>query len=124
MDEDDFMETHIDRIRSFKAMASPSYMAMTYAKDPIEHAFNFTCSAELGMHREPEFRTEYNSVKEKCRNFAVSILDSCRNSAEVEQVLNGTGLGTEHSYARLYRALHEDQKEFVSHPYCQVLLLR
>ncbi len=23
-------------------------------------------------------------------------------------------------YSRLYRALREDQKEFVSHPYCQV----
>ena len=52
----DLMESYIDRIRSFKAMASPSYMAMTYSKDPVEHAFNFTKRAEVGMHREPEFR--------------------------------------------------------------------
>ena len=63
------------------------------------------------------------AVRDKCRTFAVNILDSCRNSAEVEQVLNGTGLCEERPYARLYRALHEDQKEFVSHPYCQVSMI-
>ena len=62
------------------------------------------------------------SARDGCRAFAVNILDSCRNSQEVEQVLNGTGLTEERPYARLYRALQEDQKEFVSHPFCQVCL--
>lgn len=40
--EEDIMESHIEKIRCFKAMSSPAYMAMTYAKDPVEHAFDFT----------------------------------------------------------------------------------
>ena len=114
-------------------------MAMTYAKDPVEHAFDFTKRAERGMRKEPEFRyaygkcktlkgmmllpyvrSEYMGVRDGCQSFAVSILDSCRNSTEVEQVLNGTGVLEERPYARLYRALQEEQKEFVSHPFCQV----
>lgn len=116
------MESHIERIRSFKAMASPAYMAMTYQKDPVEHCFDFTRKADLGMRKEPEFKSEYELVRTKCRQFGVDILDSCRNSSEVEQVLAGSKFNGNKAYSILYRALHEDQKEFVSHPYCQVLL--
>ena len=120
--EEDVMETHIERIRSFRAMASPAYLAMTYSKDPVEHAFDFTAKADVGMQREPEFKSDYTTVRTNCRQFAVDVLDSCRNSAEVEQVLSGAAIATSRPYFTLYRALHEDQKGFVSHPYCQVLL--
>lgn len=80
------METHIERIRTFKAMASPAYMAMTYTNDPVDHAFDFTQQAETGMLREPEFKSEYATVRDVCSKFAVDVLDNCRNSYEVEQV--------------------------------------
>ena len=120
----DLMESSIERIRRFRAVASPAYMAMTYTKDPVEHAFDFAQQARLGLAIEPEFRSEYEIARKRCSEFAVAILDSCRNSYEVELVLNGPGssVGRDQPYARLYRALYEDQKEFVSHPYCQVLL--
>ncbi len=38
------------------------------------------------------------------------------------QVLHGGSIIRERPYARLYRALLEDQKEFVAHPYCQVII--
>ena len=41
-------------------------------------------------------------------------------NATCRQVLHGGSIIRERPYARLYRALLEDQKEFVAHPYCQV----
>lgn len=41
------------------------------------------------MKQEPEFKSEYENARKNCSEFAVAILDSCRNSSEVEQVLNG-----------------------------------
>ena len=41
----------LDRIRIFKAQASPAYMALTYIKNPITHAFDCTKKAALGMIR-------------------------------------------------------------------------
>lgn len=46
----DMMEKHIDRIRIFKAQASPAYMALTYIHDPISHAFDYTTKAALGIY--------------------------------------------------------------------------
>ena len=82
------MERHIDRIRVFRAMASPSYMALTYINDPVEHAFNMAKRAELGMRREPEFKSEFIEIGQKCKTFAVAVLNSCRTSSEVEMVLD------------------------------------
>ena len=82
------MERHIDRIRIFKAMASPSYMALTYVNDPVEHAFNMAKRAELGILREPEFKDQFIEIGKKCKAFAVAILNSCRTSSEVELVLD------------------------------------
>jgi hypothetical protein len=84
----DMMERHINRIRIFKAQASPAYMALTYLNDPVSHAFDCTKKAEIGIVREPEFRQEFEESQQKCRNFAVALLNSCRNSAEVEMVLD------------------------------------
>ncbi len=84
---EDLMARHIERVLNFRAKASPAYQSMTYVKDPVEHAFELTRQAGVGARTEVEFRAEYDAVNEKCRKFAVSILDSCRNSSEVEQVL-------------------------------------
>ena len=87
-DSEDMMERHIDRIRVFRAMASPSYMALTYIDDPVEHAFNMAKRAALGMLREPEFKSEFIEIGQKCKAFAVAVLNSCRTSSEVEMVLD------------------------------------
>ena len=84
------MERHIDRIRVFKAMASPSYMAVTYTDDPVGHAFNMAKRAEIGILREPEFKDEFIEIRKKCKSFAVAVLNSCRTSSEVEMVLDDT----------------------------------
>ncbi len=83
---EDLMARHIERVLNFRATASPAYQAMVYAKDPVEHAFELTRQADELSRSEVEFKAEYDAVNQKCRKFAVSILDSCRNSSEVEQV--------------------------------------
>ena len=87
------MERHIDRIRVFKAMASPSYMALTYINDPVEHAFNMAKRAELGIQREPEFKDQFIEIGKTCKSFAVAVLNSCRTSSEVEMVLDDSCIG-------------------------------
>ena len=84
------MERHIDRIRVFQAMASPSYMAVTYTDDPVGHAFNMAKRAEIGILREPEFKEQFIAIRKKCKSFAVAVLNSCRSSSEVEMVLDDT----------------------------------
>ena len=94
------MERHIDRIRVFRAMASPSYMALTYINDPVEYAFNMAKRAELGIQREPEFKDQFIEIGKTCKAFAVAVLNSCRTSAEVEMVLDDscTGIQTQNCH--------------------------
>ena len=84
----DMMERHIDRIRIFKAQASPAYMSLTYINDPVSHAFDCTKKAALGISREPEFKSDFVHIQEKCRLFAVDLLNACRNSKDVEIILD------------------------------------
>ena len=109
------MERHIDRIRVFKAMASPSYMAVTYTNDPVGHAFNMAKRAEIGIRREPEFKDEFIEIRKKCKAFAVNVLNSCRTSSEVEMVLDDTSctgkgnkfkmIGRKNSYAEVFNKI-------------------
>ena len=89
------------------AQASPAYMALAYVNDPVSHAFNFTKKAQLGIAREPEFKKDFIETQQKCRDFAVNILNSCRNSTEVEIVLDDpTPIQSQDSkpkYSRLYK---------------------
>ena len=50
--------------------------------------------------REPEFKKDFEETQQKCREFAVTILNSCRNSAEVEMVLDDPGLCKEYEDKR------------------------
>ncbi len=64
---EDLMARHIERVLQFRARAAPAYQAMTYGKDPVEHAFELTRQAGVGARREVEFKAEYDAVNEKCR---------------------------------------------------------
>ena len=77
-----------------------------------------------GIEREPEFKKDFEEVQRKCSTFAVAILDVCQNSQEVEMVLGSRGVvdGIKPKYNLLSRALYEEQKEFIAHSYCQLLL--
>jgi len=48
---EDLMAARIEGVLNFKAVSSPAYMAMTYLKDPVEHAFDFTGMAQKGMQK-------------------------------------------------------------------------
>ena len=40
------------------------------------------------LYREPEFKKDFEETQQKCRDFAVAVLNVCRNSREVEMVLD------------------------------------
>ena len=48
----------------------------------------FAIALSLGITREPEFKSDFQQIQEKCRHFAVDLLHACRNSKDVEMVLD------------------------------------
>ena len=85
-------------------------MALTYVNDPVSYAFDFTKKAADGIVREPEFKKDFEETQQKCREFAVTILNSCRNSAEVEMVLDDPGLCKEYEDKKPFRSIFESLK--------------
>ena len=46
------------------------------------------------LYREPEFKKDFEETQQKCRDFAVAVLNVCRNSREVEMVLDDPANGS------------------------------
>lgn len=51
----------------FKAISSPAYMSLTYEDNPVDHSFDYSKKAALGMRREPgedHFPTNFNLLQD------------------------------------------------------------
>ncbi|XP_063250608.1 short transient receptor potential channel 6 isoform X2 [Prinia subflava] len=75
-------------------------------------------------------RNDYKKLSMQCKDFVVGLLDLCRNTEEVEAILNGdvemSHSNGEHgrpSLSRLKLAIKYEVKKFVAHPNCQQQLL-
>ncbi|TKC34355.1 hypothetical protein EI555_009401, partial [Monodon monoceros] len=73
---------------------------------------------------------DYKKLSMQCKDFVVGLLDLCRNTEEVEAILNGDveihHSGGDHgrpNLSRLKLAIKYDVKKFVAHPNCQQQLL-
>ncbi|KAK1336255.1 hypothetical protein QTO34_004060 [Cnephaeus nilssonii] len=73
---------------------------------------------------------DYKKLSMQCKDFVVGLLDLCRNTEEVEAILNGDveihHTGRDHSrpnLSRLKLAIKYEVKKFVAHPNCQQQLL-
>ncbi|CAG5122774.1 unnamed protein product, partial [Candidula unifasciata] len=60
---------------------------------------------------------EYKGLSDKCKNFAVDLLDHCRTNEEVMAALHG-GTDTK-DLSRIKMAIRYEQKKFISHASCQ-----
>jgi len=99
--------------------------------DPIFRCFEITKVASEWATRVPEYREEYEQVADEASKHAVDLLDLCRDTGEVEVLLEertGT-LSYFHSiavkklrYPRLQMAVINNHKSFVGHMYCQQIL--
>ncbi|XP_076235807.1 transient receptor potential cation channel gamma isoform X3 [Calliopsis andreniformis] len=115
------------RINSYRALASPSLIALS-SKDPILTAFQLSWELRRLSFLEHEFKCEYQELRRQCQDFATALLDHTRSSYELEVLLNHdpTGPAFEHGdrmhLNRLKLAIKFRQKKFVAHPNVQQLL--
>jgi len=115
------------RINSYRALASPSLIALS-SKDPILTAFELSWELRRLSFAEHEFKSEYMELRAQCQKFATALLDHTRSSTELEILLNHDQTGPVYQHGermhlnRLKLAIKYRQKKFVAHPNVQQLL--
>ncbi|XP_070198596.1 short transient receptor potential channel 4-like [Littorina saxatilis] len=127
--QEDSLRHSRSRINAYKALASPSLIALS-SKDPILTSFELCVELRRLSKLENEFKVDYEKLAHKCQDFAVDLLEQTRGSRELNIILNHdtTSSGMDDSGAekmtlsRLKLAVKYKQKKFVAHPNCQQLL--
>ncbi|XP_015605560.1 transient-receptor-potential-like protein isoform X2 [Cephus cinctus] len=113
------------RISEYKALASPSLIALS-SSDPLMTAFQLSWELRELAIAEPENRVEYLRLRRQVEKFAVDLLQQARTTAELNTILNHDpqedGAENPKQLARLELAIQYKQKRFVSHAHVQQLL--
>ncbi|XP_031645300.1 short transient receptor potential channel 6 isoform X2 [Oncorhynchus kisutch] len=117
------------RINAYKGLASPAYMSLS-SKDPVMAALELSNELAVLANIEKEFKKDYKELSVQCEAFVVGLLDLCRNTEEVEAILNGDIDASENnephekpSFIRLKLAIKYELKKFIAHPNCQQQLM-
>lgn len=86
------------RLNVYRGLASPVYLSLSYIdkttealfqkEDPIIEAFVLNKKLLKLSHTEYEFKAEYKALSVQCEDFAVSLLDQCRNMSEIEMLMS------------------------------------
>ncbi|XP_022236539.1 transient receptor potential-gamma protein-like [Limulus polyphemus] len=115
------------RINAYRALTSPSLIALS-SKDPILTAFELSWELRRLSSIENEFKADYTELRQRCQEFATSLLDHARTSSELEIILNYDPSGPAYQTGermkleRLKLAVNYKQKTFVAHSKVQQLL--
>lgn len=136
------------KLNTYRALASPLYIAhkylhetqaerkdlgrKTYSKsinDPLLQSLKFRRKLKKLARNEGEFRDEYISLSAQSENFAVRLLDECRNLEEIATVMEMPKLQKtkedvdfEERLRILSLAIKYRNRKFIAHPYSQVML--
>ncbi|KAM6172276.1 short transient receptor potential channel 6 [Erethizon dorsatum] len=116
------------RINAYKGLASPAYLSLS-SEDPVMTALELSNELAVLANIEKEFKNDYKKLSMQCKDFVVGLLDLCRNTEEVEAILNGDvetrqpGDQGRPNLSRLKLAIKYEVKKFVAHPNCQQQLL-
>ncbi|KAA0714684.1 Short transient receptor potential channel 6 [Triplophysa tibetana] len=117
------------RINAYKGLASPAYLSLS-SLDPVLKALELSNELAVLANIEKEFKNDYKKLSMQCKDFVVGLLDVCRNTEEVEAILNGdreadghVDTGGRPSLVRLKLVIKYELKKFVAHPNCQQQLL-
>uniref|UniRef100_A0A2K6LYG4 Transient receptor potential cation channel subfamily C member 6 n=1 Tax=Rhinopithecus bieti TaxID=61621 RepID=A0A2K6LYG4_RHIBE len=116
------------RINAYKGLASPAYLSLS-SEDPVMTALELSNELAVLANIEKEFKNDYKKLSMQCKDFVVGLLDLCRNTEEVEAILNGdvemlqSGDHGRPNLSRLKLAIKYEVKKFVAHPNCQQQLL-
>ena len=85
--EEDSLRHSRSRINAYRALASPSLIALS-SKDPILTSFELSWELKRLSKLENEFKIDYEKLAKKCQEFAVDLLEQTRGSKELEIILN------------------------------------
>ena len=85
--EEDSLRHSRSRINAYRALASPSLIALS-SKDPILTSFELSWELKRLSKLENEFKLDYEKLAKKCQEFAVDLLEQTRGSKELEIILN------------------------------------
>ena len=84
---DDSLRFSLSRINAYKALSSPSLIALS-SKDPVLTAFQLSNELKRLAVMESQFKEEYKNLRKKVQEFAVGLVDCARTSYELEVCLN------------------------------------
>nr|XP_014288104.1 transient-receptor-potential-like protein isoform X2 [Halyomorpha halys] len=124
---EDSLKHSRSRINEYKALASPSLIALS-SSDPILSTFELSWDLRNLAFAEQESKSEYLDLRRQCQQFAVDLLSQTRSSQELAIILNHDPDsppyedGEHMKLARLELAIKYKQKKFVAHPNIQQLL--
>ncbi|XP_036432820.1 short transient receptor potential channel 3 [Colossoma macropomum] len=134
------------RINAYRGLASPAYLSLS-SEDPVLTALELSNELAKLANIEKEFKdkkrhkkdtmqhncislNDYRKLSMQCKDFVVGVLDLCRDTEEVEAILNGDisaelEEGQHHRtlLSRVKLAIKYEVKKFVAHPNCQQQLL-
>ncbi|XP_048852409.1 short transient receptor potential channel 3 isoform X1 [Brienomyrus brachyistius] len=134
------------RINAYRGLASPAYLSLA-SEDPVLTALELSNELAKLANIEKEFKVKKSQLKEtvqnncsslndyrklsmQCKDFVVGVLDLCRDTEEVEAILNGDvsaeleeGQTHRALLSRVKLAIKYEVKKFVAHPNCQQQLL-
>ncbi|XP_076861926.1 short transient receptor potential channel 7b [Brachyhypopomus gauderio] len=116
------------RMNAYKGLASAAYLSLS-SEDPVLTALELSNELARLANIETEFKNEYRKLSMQCKDFVVGILDLCRDTEEVEAILNGDvdqnppAEQQRPCLSRVKLAIKYEVKKFVAHPNCQQQLL-
>ncbi|KAB5565497.1 hypothetical protein PHYPO_G00242280 [Pangasianodon hypophthalmus] len=116
------------RMNAYKGLASAAYLSLS-SEDPVLTALELSNELARLANIETEFKNDYRKLSMQCKDFVVGVLDLCRDTEEVEAILNGDvdqKPPSEHQrpcLSRVKLAIKYEVKKFVAHPNCQQQLL-
>ncbi|XP_048058547.1 short transient receptor potential channel 7 [Megalobrama amblycephala] len=116
------------RMNAYKGLASAAYLSLS-SEDPVLTALELSNELARLANIETEFKNDYRKLSMQCKDFVVGVLDLCRDTEEVEAILNGDVdqiPPAEHQrpcLSRIKLAIKYEVKKFVAHPNCQQQLL-
>ncbi|KAK0137199.1 Short transient receptor potential channel 7 [Merluccius polli] len=116
------------RMNAYKGLASAAYLSLS-SEDPVLTALELSNELARLANIETEFKNDYRKLSMQCKDFVVGVLDLCRNTEEVEAILNGDvdqcppSVYNRPCLSRVTLAIKYEVKKFVAHPNCQQQLL-
>ncbi|ODN02514.1 Short transient receptor potential channel 5 [Orchesella cincta] len=116
------------RLNLLKANCNPTYLIFRAGTDgsfdPVHESFELICKLDQCIDEEPEFKQDYEKIKEELEKFPTTLLGLCRDTEETKTFLSQKKgyVGADIQYPRLAYAMECDQKTLVAHPNAQYLL--